>query len=220
MNTTDQLIEQLALRAAPVHPIAPPAVRTLRWLASGLVVVTAMLVLLGLRADIAVAIRRPGVVADLLLSLAIASTASYAAFYVSVPGRSARIAWWCVPPLLTWLALMGWNCAQTDGSAASASVLAIFDRGVCAAAITAIGIPVALLTYVSTRFATATRPHLAAGLGALAATSLASFAVSLHHSGETAPMVLIWHGGAVLAFSALAAAAGRRVFSWIGIVRV
>jgi hypothetical protein len=219
MNTTDQLIQQLAARAAPVRPIASPTIRTAAWMAAGSALVVATVLLLGVRPDITAAMRQPTVVADWVLSLLIAATASFAAFQVSVPGRSARVAWVCLPPLLAWLSLMGWKCNDAIRGAFAAPGDVWVGTGECAAAIALVGAPIALLTFLMIRFASVTRPRLAAALGALAATALAAFAVSLHHSGDTALMVLVWHGGAVLVLSALAALTGHRVFAWIGIVR-
>ena len=46
---TDRLIEQLALEAVPVRPLASPMQRTVGWLAASMAVVAVLAVLLGWR---------------------------------------------------------------------------------------------------------------------------------------------------------------------------
>ena len=82
---TDDLIIELARRASPVTPLAPPAVRCARW-AGAMVLLTAVgVLLLGPRADLARALVQPAYGARLVTTLLTAALASFGAFTLSVP---------------------------------------------------------------------------------------------------------------------------------------
>jgi len=96
---TDELIVQLAGSARPIRPLPPPGVRSVRWFAAALAVMTTAVVLIGPRDDLTVAISRPvflGSLAALLLTLA---SGASAAFALSVPGAERSPARRAVPLL-------------------------------------------------------------------------------------------------------------------------
>lgn len=216
MTDTRHLIERLVSQGAPIRPIRPPIQRMLTWLAVAMVMVALPLSVIGVRPDLQQALRDPWALGEWLLSLTVALMAGYAVFEISVPGRSVRWAWLSLPPFLAWLGLLSWGCLSALGGSPDATAL---GSPTCAAAIALTAIPIAIVTLLMVRFARATRPVLAALLGALAATSLSSAATWLHHGGDTGVALLVWHGGAVVGLTAACALMGRPMFAWLGIPR-
>ena len=215
---TDLLIEQLAARARPVRPLAPPLLRTLAWCGAVVAVALLVVVLMGWRGAPPEDFAHPGgrwswwgsVVAGLL--------AAYAVFQVSVPGRSPAWAWLPVPAVIAWFAGMGWGClaqVRADGGVVALGL----DSWHCALAITLASAPMLLVMLLLVRHAGVVRPVPTAVLAMLSAAGLSSAAVSLVHGHETALLTLAWHGGVVLLLCAAAWLSGRPLLGWIGYAR-
>jgi hypothetical protein len=82
---TDDLIVELARRASPVRPLAPPVVRCARWAGAMVLLSAAGVLLLGPRADLTRALVQPAYAARLVITLLTAALASLGAFALSVP---------------------------------------------------------------------------------------------------------------------------------------
>lgn len=219
MQETERLIEQLAARAAPVRPLASPARRTLRWGALAVLVVALVALGHGLRPGLWAALAVPSQAIEWAASILTGLCAAYAAFQVSVPGRSPAWALLPVPPLLVWMSGLGWGCLRDFGQSGGQAFAFQSGSWECAGAITMISVPLGLLLLVMVRHAGVVRPRQTAGLTALGAAGLSAAGVTLFHHGESSLMVLLWHLGAVIVLSLACRACGRQLFAWIGHVR-
>lgn len=213
---TDRLIEQLALEAVPVRPLASPVQRTLGWLAASIALVAVLAVLLGWRGGMPEDMALPGGGLAWWGSLLTGIFAAHAVFQVSVPGRSPGWAWLALPPALAWFGGMGWGCLVE----ARAGTLAFgLQSWHCALMITLVSTPMLLVMLLLVRHAGVLRPVPTAALAVLSAAGLSSAAVSLVHGQESAALTLLWHGGAVLLLCVLALLSGRPLLAWIGYAR-
>lgn len=216
MNNTESLIDQLAARAAPVRPLASPLQRTALWSAAAFLLIFLVAVSYGVR---------PGLLEDLLqLPAAMAWVASvltgllaaYAAFQISVPGRSRAWVWLPVLPMLFWFGGLCWECLREYAVMGNAAFFYQTQSWQCARAITAISVPIGFVLLMMVRHAGVVRPAPTALLAALSATALSAAGVTLFHPGENTFMVVLWHGGAVLVLSLICWLFGGRLFAWIG----
>lgn len=100
MTDTSALIEQLAAHARPVRPLASPLLRTFGWLLFAGALIAAVVSAYGLSPGLAVRLSTPSGAIEFVASIATGIAAAYAAFQVSVPGRSPRWTWLPLPFLL------------------------------------------------------------------------------------------------------------------------
>ncbi|MEJ7745533.1 MAG: NrsF family protein [Luteimonas sp.] len=213
------LIDQLASRATPVRPLASPLKRAALWSLAAIALIALVTASYGLR---------PGVLAELsaapkalewLASVLTGLLAAYAAFQVSVPGRSRSWAWLPVLPMLLWLGGFCWGCLRDFATLGDTAFAYQSGSWECARAITAISLPLGFLLLMMVRHAGVVRPGPTALLAALSAAALSAAGVSLFHDGENTLMVLLWHLGAVVVLSLACWAGGQRLFAWIGHAR-
>ena len=216
MTATNSLIEQLAARAQVVRPLASPLKRTLTWAALAFVLITIVAMSFGLRPGIWNTLRQPAQGLEWVGSVLTGLCAAYAAFQISVPGRSPSWAWLPVFPLVLWLSGLGIGCLQDFAGQGAAAFAFEAASGDCARAITAMSFPLGLIMLVMVRHAGVVRPAPTAMLAVLGAAALSSAGVSLFHAGENSLMVLLWHVGAVLVLSLACLLLGEKLFSWIG----
>ncbi|MGO1003959.1 NrsF family protein [Lysobacter sp. CA196] len=219
MNDTERLIEQLADRSGPVKRLSSPLRRTLSWLLMAVPVMLVIVAAHGPRVDWWRTMAVPSIAVEWMASLLTGILAAYAAFQVSVPGRSTSWAWLPLPAALLWLAGLGMGCMGDflgRGFAAFTFQLHAFE---CAWAIALTSLPLGFVLLWMVRHAGVVRPAPTAILAALSAAALSAATVSLIHEGETALMVLLWHVGMVIALSMLSWWFSGRFFSWIGYAR-
>lgn len=216
MNNTGNLIDELASRAAPVKPIGSPLARTSIWLASAFAIIALVVASHGLRAGLADEFSLPMKLMEWIASVATGVAAAYAVFHVSVPGRSQR--WFYLPfaPFALWLATLCWACVLEYRHAGSAALAYESASWECAAAITAMSLPLGLFLLLMVRHAGVVSPVRTALMAAMSAATLSASGVTLFHSGETALMVLLWHVGAVALLCVVSRMLGRKMFAWLG----
>ena len=216
MSDTRTLIERLAHDARPVRPIASPLRRTLWWLALAVVVAAGVIAHYGLRANLGDVLRSGPDLVEWIASVLTGVCAAYAAFQVSVPGRSKAWAWLPVPALALWLAGLGWGCLRDYAHKGASAFLLEAAHSECAVAIAITSIPLGLGLFWMVRFAGVVRPLPTALLAALGAAALSAASVTLYHPGEPMLMVLLWHFGVVVLLSLACLALGKPLFAWIG----
>ncbi|BCT93809.1 hypothetical protein LYSHEL_28360 [Lysobacter helvus] len=219
MADTRTLIERLARDARPVRPIASPLRRTVLWLVLAVVIAALVIAHYGLRANLGDVMHSGPDLVEWIASLLTGVCAAYAAFQVSVPGRSKAWAWLPVPPLLLWLTGLGWGCLRDYAHMGAAAFVMEAATSECAIAIAFTSVPLGLALLWMVRFAGVVRPMQSALLAALGAAALSAASVTLYHEGENMLMVLLWHFGAVLVLSLACLALGRPLFAWIGPVK-
>jgi hypothetical protein len=219
MTDTERLIEQLAARAAPVKRLPSPLLRTTLWMLLAAVVAAIIVASQGLRGDLAQAVASPGAVIEWSGSLLTGVFAAYAAFQVSVPGRSPSWAWLPLPAALLWMTGLCVGCIEDLARMGLQAFAFQHHSAECAWAITFTSLPLGLVMLVMVRHAGVVRPGPTALLAALSAAAVSAAAVSLIHEGESALMGLVWHVGAVAVLSGLSWLFGHRLFAWIGYAR-
>jgi len=219
MTDTERLIEQLAARAAPVKRLPSPLQRTLLWMTMAAVVAWTIVASRGMRPDWLQSMAVPGAALEWGGSVLTGILAAYAAFQISVPGRSPSWAWLPLPAAGLWLTGLGIGCLH-DFVRLGGQAFAYQSHSMeCAWAITLTSLPLGLLLLLMVRHAGVVRPGPTAVLAAMSAAAVSAAAVSLIHSGETALMGLLWHVGAVAILSLLCGILGNPLFAWIGYAR-
>lgn len=216
MNSTDTLIDQLASRAAPVRHLSSPWRRTLIWLASAFGIIVVVIASHGLRPGLIEDLSMPIRLVEWLASIATGVAAAYAAFQISVPGRANAWFWLPMPFFALWLGTLCWTCIVEYRAMGSTALVYESASWECAAAITAMSLPLGLVMLLMVRHAGVISAARTATLAALSAASLSASGVTLFHSGENALMVLLWHSGAVALLCLSSRLLGRRMFAWIG----
>lgn len=88
MIETTQLIDRLLNDLRPVYPLRAPASRAVCWLAMVIAIGIVLIVLIGVRPDLGLQLKSGQFLAELSSALLTGITASFAAFFVSIPGRS------------------------------------------------------------------------------------------------------------------------------------
>ena len=216
MTDTQRLIEQLTGRAQPVRPLASPLRRTLWWtLAAGVLIAIASATW-GTHQHVLRTLENPGQSLEWFGSVLTGLLAAYAAFQISVPGRSGSWAWLPLPALLLWLGGIGLGCLQDFIELRAGAFAFQTHSGECARAMLMMSVPLVLVMAMMVRHAGVIRPGPTLMLAALSAAAFSSAGVSLFHNGETSLMSLVWHGGIVLVLAVASYFSGERLFSWIG----
>lgn len=219
MTDTSRLIEQLAARGGAVRPIASPLLRTCAWLAVACGLIAVVVAIYGLRPGLRAALATPAGGLEFGASVVTGIVAAYAAFQVSVPGRSPLWAWLPLPFALAWLGALGMGCLADVVRLGTEAFAFRSEVRECALAISLISLPLVLVMLLMVRHAGVVRPGASAWLAMLSAAALSSAGVGLFHQGESAWMVVVWHVGAVLVLSLACLACSRPLFAWIGHAR-
>jgi hypothetical protein len=201
MNT-EQLIVQLAGRAAAVTPLAPPAVRLLRWSLAALAGAALGLVVFHVRPGLDGIIGRPEFIVTAVLATATAATAAFAALVLAVPGaeRSPALRATAFALLTVW----GGICV----AAVIRSGHGLSDRiewPICFVRVVAIGIPPAWMLFAMLRQAAPLRRVSASALAALAATAVGSGAMQFICPLDAPGHALLGHYGPSLVLTGVSA---------------
>lgn len=206
-HDTGRLIDTLVADLRPVTRAPSPLGALAFWLAASLPVLAFAVWLMGPRPGLAHLLATPRFVLVEALSVATALLSAHAAFCMTRPDRSARIALGPILALLLWLAELGRQCVilsiETRGAA-----LVLHPDIACipAIAISAL-IPALVMAWLLHRTAFL-RTRRAVALGALAAASAAEAALRLYHGESTMIMVLVWQMGSVALATAAFGLAG------------
>jgi len=210
---TRRLIRQLAQNARPVRPLAGPHIRAAIWLALSASYVTVVLIVMPAHHDLTSKLFEPLFVVEQSAALATGIAAAVAAFATVVPGRDRR---WVMLPLLPfaiWLGSLGPGCIQ-ELENFGIQGLPLQHSLWCFPFIVLLGAIPAFAMVVMLRRGAPLTPHLTAALGGLAAAGLGNLGVRLVHPEDVSVMLLVWHVGGVMAFSAVASGAGHYFFNW------
>jgi hypothetical protein len=216
MTDTGRLIERLSGAAVPVRPIGSPLRRTAWWALAAAAVIAIVATGFGEPMHAWRTLSTPGEAIEFFGSVLTGLCAAYAAFQISVPGRSGSWAWLPLLPALLWLGGIGVGCLEDYATMGLAAFGMQTHSGACSRAILVMSLPLGLVMVLMVRHAGVIRPAPTAMLAALSAAALSSAGVSLFHTGETSLMSLLWHGGVVAALALASLATGERLFAWIG----
>jgi hypothetical protein len=210
---TDELIDTLVERAAPVRRLRPPLVRAALWLAFAGLLIAAIASAAGVRPDFMDHLRQPAFAITIVAALATGILSAVAAFTVSIPGRSR---WWLalpLPPLVVWMSTIGYGCFADWVSLEAGFRLGEELR--CAAVLVLTSVPLAIALAVMLRYAAMLRPGAVALSGGLAIAAIVAAALPLFHDHDATAMILLWNLGAAALITGVAGLLGRGLFGWM-----
>lgn len=210
---TEDLITRLTAETAAPQPLQGSSL-LLRGALSGLPVLAALLLVLGLRPDLGPILQTPVGAMKFLLPAAISICAGAAVLRLMRPeGRLGGLA-----PALIVLALAAilpglWRLTHLPKDQILTTIMGqtapqclIFLMGIAAA-------PVITLLHGLTRGAS-TRPGLSGGLAGLAAGAASATGYALHCPEDDPAFFVVWYMGAMLLAALIAAGLGRRALRW------
>ncbi len=210
---TNDLIELLSERLQPVAPGAATRI-LLIGTAIGLAVTTLLMVLtLGLRPDLAQALRSAPFWLKSSYTLAIAAVAGWMVWRSGRPGCNLSAAAPLLPiPVLTIVALAIWQLVQ-PGADWRLLTLGHTAR-VCAVLIGYLSIPLLGATFWALRSLAPTRLVQAGAAAGLLSGSAAATVYAFHCPETAAPFVAIWYSAGVLLSTTAGALLGRWALRW------
>jgi hypothetical protein len=146
-------------------------------------------------------------------ALATGITAAAAAFATTIPGYGRRVLALPLVPLAVWVGDIGEGCVR-DLTTHGATGWLVMAHWPCLTATVLVGaVPIVAMAVMLRRGAPLT-PRLTMALGGLAAAGMANFGVRFVHGLDVSLVVLVWHVGALVAFSAMAGATGGLLLKW------
>lgn len=188
---TEKLIAELAHGLEPVERLRSPAVRALEWLA--VVAAVSLAVILSF-AHLEVFWQRvatPRVAVECAATALTGIAGIFAAFELSVPGRSLGWAALPLPPFLVWLAASGLGCLHNGlGSG-------VGESSHCFVFIVAVSAPLGASLMWMLRRARPIAPLPVAALGSLGAAATAAFVLQFFHPFDVTVVDLTLHLAAV-----------------------
>lgn len=207
---TDRLIEALAAEGTPVHRLPSPSRRLLSWLAVAVPAAALIVMMMGLRPDIAVRLAEPRFLTQEAAAIATALTAAIAAFYAGIPGTPRWRLFLPLLPFALWSASLGQQCWQEWLSSGPSGMEFRLDAE-CIPGIAMVGLVPALMILAMIRRGAPLQPRLTVALGILAAAALGDAALRLFHPIDAGLMVLVWQLGTVASLSLVSGVMGRRL---------
>jgi hypothetical protein len=214
VTTTEDLIDTLVERAAPVRRLRPPLARAALWLAFAGVLIAVIAAGSGVRPDLMQHLRRPAFVITLGAALATGIFAAVTAFVASIPGRSR---WWLalpLPALAVWMSTVGYGCLG-DWVSLGAAGVRLGEELRCLALLVMTGVPLAIALAAMLRYAAVLRPGVVAMYGGLAIAAIVAAALPLFHDHDATALILGWNVGAAALLAGTAGLSGRRVLGWM-----
>ncbi len=210
MAETEALIRHLADQSGRVRRLPPPLQRVLMWLGYSIPWVAFVVLIMGLRPDLAQKFSETRFLIEQVAALAAALTAGFAAFCAVIPGRARWPLLLPALPLAVWLGSLGQGCilGWTTGN------LAFANDWICLPTIAFVGAVPAAIMAVMLRRGAPLYPHLAVALGGLAAAALGNVGLRLFHPIDASLMVLVWQFGSVALLSAVAGCFGPLIHHW------
>lgn len=212
---TDDLVEMLARGAEPVPRHAARS-RLLAAVAAGLpLAVGAVVLLFGLRPDLADAARQPLLWVKLGVPLAVAMAAGLSLRRLSSPGVPAGPAVWLgvLAVLALWAAAALQWAGLTEADRAEALWGSTWRQ--CPFNITLVSVPLFVAVVVLMRgLAAPTRPVWAGAAAGLLAGALGTAAYALHCPESGLAFVAVWYVLGLSMVGAVGALLGPRLFRW------
>jgi hypothetical protein len=205
---TDTLIADLAHGLPPVHPLRPPVVRALLWLAAAALLIGAALWRWGHLELFMARNAEPRMALQCAATVLTAITAVVAAFYLSLPDRSSLWRYAPLPPLALWIATSSLGCLEY-GLGMGPPGDRLGESLHCFRFIIIVSVPLAVLLYVVLRRARPLQPLPVALTAALGVAALAAFVLQFFHPFDSTAVDLCTHAAAILVVIGAAAALRR-----------
>nr|WP_256476329.1 NrsF family protein [Siccirubricoccus soli] len=194
----------------PVRRMAPPGWQALLWLALAAAAIGLCVLAIGLRHDLQARMALPFELGQWLASVATGICAALAAAMLARADRSAAWGLLPLPPLVLWLASLGWGCLADIVRLGPIEGQLETSWG-CLRFTLLLGAPLTAALLLLLRHAGPVRPRPVLLLGALASAALCSAGLTLFHHLDAAVMVLLWHSGAALVLLGLVSLFGDRL---------
>ena len=211
---TDDLIAILA-SGADVRVAARPLRATVLPLAAAVLAsVLLMLLLLGVRADLAQELAMPAFWMKVVFSAGLAAAAWLAVRRLSLPGaRVAALPWSLAAPVLALWCVAGWSLLAAAPDERAGLFWGASWR-YCPLLIALLSLPLLAATLRMMRSLAPTRLRLAGAAAGLAAGAVAALVYCLHCPELSAVFVGFWYLLGMLIPTALGALLGPRVLAW------
>jgi hypothetical protein len=210
---TEELIDTLAERAAPVQRLRPPLARAAAWLAFAGVLIALIAAGQGIRADFMPHLRQPAFTVTIVAALATGILSAAAAFAISIPGQSGRWLVLPLPPLTVWMSTIGYGCVADWVSLPGG--FRVGDELKCLALLVMTSVPLTLALAAMLRHAAMLRTGAVALTGGLAIASITSAVLPLFHDHDASALILVWNLGTAALVTGVAGLFGRRIFGWM-----
>jgi hypothetical protein len=209
MGSTDELITSLSTGLAPVGRLKPPGLRALGWILLATAVIALLVLLRGLRADIAASVADPAYPIQLAGAWLTGAAATFAAFEVSLPDR--RRGWLLLPlPFAAlWLSGFAYGCLG-DWIAIPQGAPVMEDSIRCLETLIMASLGLGLVLWIMLRRSRPLRPGATAWAGALAVAGFADTAHLLIHVVQASSLVLVINLVPVALILLLGSLLGRR----------
>lgn len=208
---TDDLIEALAAGVEPVRPA-----RLSPWMIGGAsaAALLSVVVLLGLRGDLAEAMLGATFWIKAAYSGSLAAASLWLVTRLGRPGAALGLAGWSVVAILGLAGLAGATELLLLPPGARVDDLMGFTWKVCAINILKISAFTAPLIFLAARRLAPTRPMQAGAAAGLLTGAVAATAYGLHCPEATAAFVAVWYTLGMLSAAALGAVIGRFALRW------
>jgi hypothetical protein len=204
---TENLIGALSQDVRPVRPLDAPMARALRYLAFAAPCLLAFALYQGPSAVFLARLEQPEFLIPWIASVLTGVLATIAVFHLAVPGTPRWLYLLPVPPLVVWLGSLGAGCL---GELIAQGTSHIGTSWHCMQVILLTSVPLGLVLGWMLRRAAPLAPIATGAWAALAVSAFASATLETFHSLDSATMILLWHGTAVLGVAAIGAVTGKR----------
>jgi len=207
---TEDLITELASRAAPVRPLPSPAVRLGRWSAIGLGCAGAGVLVFGARAGVGSYLTVPEFLQTALIAAGTALLAAAAALVLAVPGaeRSSAMRSTTIGLIVLWAVVLIAAVVR-----AANGLTGVADWPVCFVRVIAIGAVPAMALFRMLRAAAPLRLAWTSGLAAVAALAVGALAIQFICPLTDPGHALFGHLGPVVVIGWLAVAFSKRLLA-------
>jgi hypothetical protein len=205
---TDELIAELASRAAPVKPLPSPAVRALAWSVVAIASAALGIVIFGPRSDLGVVRSRPEFMWPLIAAVVTTAIAAGTSLVLAIPGaeRTPTLRGFSAIVAALWLLMLVVFVERAGHGFAGAS-----DWPICFIRVIAIGIAPAVVLFSMLRRAAPLRLTWTSALAGMAAMAAGAMAVQIICPVNDAAHGLLGHFGPVLVIALLGGVTAHRM---------
>jgi hypothetical protein len=211
MENTDKLISSLAQTTLPVKQSANPFVLFVCWFAASLIYIAGVLIVMGVRDDIAAKIGSTMFVAELVMLTFVIATTLLSAALLSFPDMFQKRAL-AFTPIVAFAAFLFVLAVEWHGSIQPE--LQPVHGVECLLCITLLSLlPGGLLLYILRKQA-GVHYYLSGAISLLAASSIGALTLRLSEKTDSISHLLQWHYLPMIGFGALGLIIGRKLLKW------
>ena len=197
----------------------PPLLRATAGLLYVLSVIAALVLLKGVRADLAAKVTEPSFVLPWIAAAITGVCATIAAFYISLPDRSRLWSLLPLPALALWISTMAYGCLfdwveLRDGMPTAGETFRCFGT------VVGTSLPLALVLLYMLHYAAHLRSTTTAVVGALAIASFTADTLMLIHQLDATALILAWNVGTLLLLVLAGRVAGQKLFALVDQARL